>query len=402
MLKNLRLKVTSLSIICLSSASFLVQAKPIENLEFSGFARAVVGYINDDEVDFNGYDDSFNFDSETLLGLRADYQINQKLNIVTQGVAYANPDRKSKIQWLYLDYRPSNNLSFKIGRQRAPLFDFSEVIDVGFAYPWISLPQSVYIPFLFTEFDGILGTYEFSKKHFSGSFDAYYGAFNSDIDLTGNDVNADVKDFFGIIGTVDISQFSFRASVHHAKAQVMIDELIPFQNTLNQLGFVESANSLEINDSAEYQQFSIKWENIDYFARAEYSSFDSDAFLIPNTEGYYVSVGYNFYPFTVHTTFSSSSVKTSSNFPNEIPIGVNQQLDILAFQYQAASTATAVPEIESVSVGIRYDLQSNIALKGDLTFLKEGQGVASNNQRPSPFVVANDSQLLQFAVEWIF
>ena len=132
-----------------------------QDLEFSGFGRVVGGAITDKDLSFSGYDDSLSFEQQSLIALRADYSMSDNISLVGQVIGHSADTRDSGIQWLYINYRASNNLAFKLGRQRIPFFTYSDVIDVGFAYPWISPPLQVYTDYVFSEFDGISSRYDF-------------------------------------------------------------------------------------------------------------------------------------------------------------------------------------------------------------------------------------------------
>ncbi len=335
------------------------------------------------------------------MGLRADATLTDKLHVIAQAVLRASDDRDSELQWLYLDYRPTNGLSFKLGRQRIPLFQFSEAIDVGFAYPWISLPLVVYDSFLFTDYDGLLGTYEFSTHSFSGAIDAYYGEFNGEVNFTNRDFDIEVRDLAGITGSAYVGQFNFRASYHRAAASVGLDDLQPFAQTLRQLGFANSAKSIEINDTAIIRQLSAGWENVDYFARIEFSQLNSSAFFIERTNSYYISVGYNFYPFVAHATLGKSKSKNATA-PNEIPLGIDPQLDFLAQQLDVVQGSISLPDLETTSLGLRYDFRTNIAFKVDLTFTREEQFTFSQNGERLGAGTFSNAELLQVGMEWVF
>jgi hypothetical protein len=126
------------------------------------------------------------------------------LSVVAQAVVRPSGKRDSEIQWLYVDYRPTSDWSFKLGRQRIPFYQYSEIIDVGFAYPWISLPQEVYNPFLFNDYDGLLASYEFSSEQFFGSIDAYYGGYQGDVFLGPYTYETDVNNLVGLAANVQI------------------------------------------------------------------------------------------------------------------------------------------------------------------------------------------------------
>jgi len=271
--------------ICLLCVGLSSNASAEEDgaLEFSGFARLVAGYLNEENSIYSNYENHVSLETDSLLGLRADLELSKKFSLVGQVILFADEQRDSRVQWLYLNYQPSRDWNFKFGRQRAPLFLYSEAIDVGFAYPWITLPSQVYNPFVFSDFDGILATYEFSTQTFSGSFDAYYGEYNGDVGVFDTGLDVEVDDFAGIVGTVSLNNFSFRAAYHRADAEIAIDELEPFKAALRQFGFERSAAALKIDDEVKYRQFSASWDNLDYFTRFEYTNLVSDALSVSYT-----------------------------------------------------------------------------------------------------------------------
>ena len=98
----------------------------------------------DTKLHVNTQLNSISIDNESLIGLQADYQIIDDLAITGQLIGHSGNKRDSGIEWLYLTYTPSNTLKFKLGKQRTPFLSYSDVIDVGYAYPWATLPQQTY------------------------------------------------------------------------------------------------------------------------------------------------------------------------------------------------------------------------------------------------------------------
>ena len=72
--------------ICLLLGSYtcFASAQAEDNLQFSGFARVVMGYLDDSNAEYAGYDDSISLGEQSLLGLQADYQFNETLSITGQ------------------------------------------------------------------------------------------------------------------------------------------------------------------------------------------------------------------------------------------------------------------------------------------------------------------------------
>jgi len=75
-----RLKA-SLFIVGLIITSGFSQAEE-SKIEFSGFARAVVGNLNDDNLIFLGYDNGYSISEQSLFALRADAPISDMISVV--------------------------------------------------------------------------------------------------------------------------------------------------------------------------------------------------------------------------------------------------------------------------------------------------------------------------------
>jgi hypothetical protein len=129
----------------LLSAVVPLQAQEEQDaLQISGFARIVLGALDECEASYLGYDNSLSFDQQSLIALQADYQLNKTFSVTGQIIGHTNDQRESGVEWLYLTYQPNRSTQIKIGKQRTPIFYYSDYMDVGFAYPWITLPQQVY------------------------------------------------------------------------------------------------------------------------------------------------------------------------------------------------------------------------------------------------------------------
>ncbi|MBF7074863.1 hypothetical protein ISG33_15785 [Glaciecola sp. MH2013] len=371
------------------------------SFEFSGFGRIVSGAIDDDSLSFVGYDNELSFSEQSLLAIRGDFSYSEKLSVVAQVLGHSGESRKSGVQWLYLQYEPTTNLSFKLGRQRIPFFNYSDVIDVGFAYDWISPPIQVYTNYVFSDFDGLTSRYKYSASSITGSLNAYYGFFEGELVVSGDRREADVQYVFGLAGDAQWRNFLFSAAYHEGSVSVINQELSGFQDVLRQLNFLQSANSLDIDGNASFYKLGLSYETIDYYIRSEFTAIRSDILFVPDLDAGYLSMGYHFPAVLLHATLASSDAQYGS-FPSEIPFGVNPQLDALGFGYQQVINSLPVDSLDSFTVGIRYDYTINIALKAELSFLSGKQGdraffdvIDSTSQKP-------EALLYQFAVEWIF
>ena len=147
-------KVCILSLIIVATAHHSTALADIsERVEISGFGRIIGGYLSTDSAKYEKYTNSIDFSQQSLLAVQGDVRITDHLSLSGQLLAHASSQRESGVEWLYLNYEPSANWRFKIGKLRTPFFRYSDVLDVGFTYPWISAPQQVYSGFLFSNYE---------------------------------------------------------------------------------------------------------------------------------------------------------------------------------------------------------------------------------------------------------
>lgn len=378
-----------------------VSAKTDDALQFSGFARVVLGYLDESNATYLGYDNGLSLDQQSLIGLQADYQILDNLSITGQFVGHTGNERKTGVEWLYLTYEPTLSTQIKIGKQRTPFFNYSDSIDVGFAYPWITLPQQVYSSIFFSTFDGILANYQWSGKKFGFDIEGFWGSFDDTIYTAGNEITANVNDLRGLITKINYDSWTFRAAYHTTDTFIGLTELEQFSNVLNQFGFTKSAETFDPDGRINFYQVAASYENLNYFFRTEVTKTQTQSSAIPDIDGYFFAAGYNHYPFSSYVSFGKNT-STYGAPANEIPIGFDPQLDALSFDYQAEFKALPVISSQSITLGTRWDWKANVALKAEVTWIEAEQNSNAN------FVILDDVEfdrkapLYQLALEWVF
>lgn len=370
-------------------------------VEFSGFARAVVGHLDDDNLSFLGYDDQYSFGEQSLFALRGDISLNDKVSLVAQAIAHSGDSRDSGIQWLYLDYTPTQNLAFKLGRQRLPFFNYSDVIDVGFAYPWITPPTQVYTTYVFSEFDGILSRYDFASKSVSGSVGAYLGTFDGDIRVSGQLLPVTVDYVVGLLASINYQNFTFSAAYHVGDVNAQTQDLDEFQNTLSMLNFTRSADELTIDDKASFFQLGASYNSLHFFVETEFTKIDTDSAFTPKVDAAYLTLGYNFSPFSVHATIASSTARYAVA-TNEIPLGISPQLDGLHFGFEQIFAALPIDSLASLTLGARYDWRHNVAFKAEVSALKGNDAERAFFDVVDTTKPEREALLFQLAAEWVF
>lgn len=393
--------VSGVALICLGLVSAAANAEN-GKLELSGFGRIVAGFIDDPNVSFEGYENRVSLNEQTLLALQADYHLLDNLTITTQALAHTSSERDSGIEWLYVSYVPHSNWLIKGGRMRTPFYHYSDVIDVGFAYPWISPPQQLYSSFLFYQYDGASVIHNFAMGNISGSIEGYYGSFNGDTQLQEKRYRTNIDGLTGVVlNTSYNTNWRFRASYVNADFAVDLAEITSFANQLRNFGFVQSADSLTMQGEFDIYQVGLALDELDYNLAWEWMKIASNTVLAPNIESYYVQGGMVFQSLTVHLTYADLST-TPSTQATDIPVGVSPALDQLYYAYQSIFSQTQAADLESITLGLRWDAGVNVAFKAEVTQYRGGLGISTFQ----PVANANEFDervnVYQFGMEFVF
>jgi len=390
------------TVLCSLAAPSFASTALSERIEFSGFGRLIGGYLDEKSVEYDGYSDNLSLSQQSLFALQTDVTVTEKLSLSAQLLAHSSEKRESGIEWLYLSYEPTQNWRFKLGKLRTPFFRYSDVIDVGFAYPWILPPQQVYTAYLFSNYEGSSATYISSFDDVTFELEAYYGRFDGDLNQDDRKVAVEVDALFGTILSINSGNFTTRLSVFNSSDfSVNIPELTQFSNVLESAGFIQNAESLRFDSSVTVYQAGFNYDNLDYFFAAEGMKIVSDLLAVPQVDSYYFTAGYNFHPLQAHVTYavSNSSYNASDNL---IPKGVNPQLDQLSFGYDQIISGLPALSLNSLSLGLRWDFTRGMAAKAEITFLdgKPGDNSFFNNVSDPYF--NGKATLYQVGLEWVF
>jgi hypothetical protein len=373
-----------------------------ENLSISGFGRIVGGYLDTNQADFRGYSDSISLQPETLAGLQATYDVNDSFSVTTQAVIRAEDSASdSIINWAYATWQPDDNLVLKAGRMRTPFFALSDVVDVGYSYPWISAPQQVYNAWLFPTFDGLDASWGYSTDQFDTTFEAYLGQYNGQIDLNNNSTDYNVNILGGVIAKINYNNFSFRASHHRGDVDIGITEIDTLSTALHQYGFTSTANALDRKGWVDVDELAMSYDSYDYFFRSEWIRISADMeYLTPLIKSYYLTAGYSISPFTFHVTYANSDVSYKA-FPQEIPLGYNDQLDQLYYAVDSVRSQLSNDSLQSWTLGVRWDFMPKLALKTEVSLL-DGESDANSFFESIQSGFNRDATLYKMSLEWVF
>ncbi len=275
---------------------FLTQEAMAANtdIEFSGFASLVYAKtVDDDEGVLKGAASDIDNDGEyrdfSRLGFRMDAQLSDKLSFVTQVVAYGYEDFEPKFDWAYAAYQITPNVRIDVGRVRLPFYQYSDVLDVGYAYQWIAPPNTIYNKSYIQSIEGLKLNYTTELGEWTSDVVGYIGSSSDTLKSSDRTTTMDIdlEDTWGVAWTIDKDWVSLRAAYGHSKLSldqsqiayitdnVMIlgDDINAEVDLINQAD--PSANIPTVDLSSVYDDMVLKNDDQDVLSLGTTMDFDN-------------------------------------------------------------------------------------------------------------------------------
>ncbi|WP_370980818.1 hypothetical protein [Agaribacterium sp. ZY112] len=388
------------SSVCLGLCAPLALAS---DLQWNGFMSAGGGMASEDGL--AGYDEDLSFNNETILGLQLKGSISDKLSATGQLVARGTEDMKAEMAWAYLSYAATDNTTLRLGRFRTPFYLYSDFLEVGYAYHWISPPSDVYsLPA-----DSIDGIDIVNNSSFAGidlTTQFYVGSINSGFTQGGEEIDTRIRDQAGLALTFNWEWLTLRLSHHEAQKvsfngleNVYVDPAIgtigDLQDALNAMsaglndpGYTQAANNLSVQDERfTFDEMGVKVEWNNLLVVAEMTQLKADSGPLGQQNRAYVSVGYTFGPVMLHVTQSQAN-DDAADIADTITVldpaiygptlaaqtaGMAMAVDGLAQNFVATDRTTN-------TVGMRWDFTPGAAFKLEVSDIDDATDADASGQ----------------------
>lgn len=280
---------------------------------------------------------------DLTIGVQTKYNISENLSITAQGAISTNDMFDSinsydfEKKWLYLDYYLGNDFTIRTGLFQFPIFKTLETGDLGYAKTWTTDPLKVYGVHGYNHFSGaeILKKYFYKEKEFL--FQVSYGLANATLGNQGGRPVYEKSKTNNLLGlTFKITDDNYRLSFGYLHANSDIKRVNKTYGT-----------SVDLGDS-KLEMFALDYElEIDDFI-IKAGIIDGDiSRILPDELRYYLSAEYNFEEFTPYIYYSNE--KLTNKTVSYVPDG--------------PSNALINEKTKNFSIGLRYELNSNSALK---------------------------------------
>jgi hypothetical protein len=385
-----------ISVIALAVAAALPSMASAVDFSYSGFSTAAyaqsdtdlaqVGYIGQPE----GIDSDGTFTTDSKLGVQVTAKFNDQFSAVVQGVAYADLTAKWEphLDWAYVRYQPTSNLSARVGYLRAPTFMFSDSIFIGYANSWVRAPLEVYGLSPAFQLRGVDLVWSTNIGGATVSVQPYYG--DSELDAGEPAMTIEVSEWAGLAVTAQMGSFMARAGYASIELGSTTDQLVDPINTLRSMaalgctGCATDAGALDLNGArVKNSDVGVQFDNGSNLVIVEYAHRESGSYVMPDMHSAYVSYGHRFGNLMPYGTYAIAR-RDDSDMSSAIP--ANSPFAPLA-AIANGTIATGNDDQDSYTLGLRYEVPSFSVLKGAIVKLqydhieaKDGNGMFINVQ----------------------
>ncbi|MEH6343591.1 MAG: porin [Bermanella sp.] len=281
----------------------------------NGFATVGFTRSNVASTSREGINEDVKFDRDSRAGIRFTADIDDNSKFVTQLVGRGVDHWDAELDWAYLDYQLSENVRLRGGRLVLPFFMISETIDVRYSQPWVRPIDEVYGNVPFTGYEGVDGLYSMELGEINLGFQAWLGTSNGE----SSGLQFENENMYGLVVTLDHDDLSVRIG-HH------------FQD-ITIVGFSDFTDV-----KSEFSVLGVQYDGSRWLLLGEATRFKQDRMF--DYVSYYTTLGYRTGRWTPHVTFA--------DFDRDD--GAVQQ---------------------AVTLGLRYDVSANIALKTEVKHVNE-------------------------------
>ncbi len=347
---------------------------PAESIfSLSGFGTLGVVGTNTDGAQYvipsqtHGADKSWSADVDSKVGLQLGARFNSMFSATLQVLSKQNGKGSfdPQMEWAFAKLQATPGLSFRLGRMGAPFFAVSDFRDVGYANTWLRPPIDVYGQVPVSHFDGADVNWQTTVAGRSLSLQAIVGQSASHVEGT----KVKIDDMAGVNASLElVDGLSLRLG--HVRGKLTVDTALVNQlsRVLRLTPFASVGNQIDPNrKDASFSGIGLTYDQGNWLAMMEYTLRKTDTF-IPDTTGWYTTVGYRVGKFTPYVTLSR--IKTdSSNVNNTIPAGLVLGGVPLRAAVNAATDAQNTQQ-KTLGLGVRWDAMRNVAVKAQWDSIK--------------------------------
>ena len=330
-------------------------------VDINGFASIKGGMALSSDDELYGYDDDFSFKNESLAALQVKSDLGDKLSVTAQLLGRGADDWDAEFEWAFLSYDLTDSLRVNAGRLRAPFFKYSDFLDVGYAYDWSRVPQSVY-GLGFNSLEGVAFIHTSTLANYDSTLQFIAGSQSDELGSESNRIDGQIDNTTGITWELSQDDHSFRVAYLRGKATFNGESLDGFTNQLSGLGLSSLAQAIDIKDeTAWFMGVGFSLDKNNWVVVSEVTKTEVKDSYIGESLAYYLSVGHRFDSITPYVSFEKEDNKAETEIYAGLPVS--------SPLYAPVASLVNGQELErnSINVGVRYDFHPSAAFKAQYT-----------------------------------
>ncbi|MBL4865695.1 MAG: hypothetical protein JKY67_04890 [Pseudomonadales bacterium] len=290
------------------------------------------------------YDSQLTFYPDSNMALQFIVDMEEGLTATAQINAVGSTQFDAEIAWAFISWKANSEFTFQAGRQRIPLYYFSDSLEVAYSYHWIRGPIEIYNASM-ANYTGVKLIYETIVSDVPVRFQ-WYGGESSGFNFVSNAAQA-YKDLMGITLDADHKGLAFRATYGQAKYGL--------EGATSTLNGITLDQGLDNGVDISLGNVALRLDRLAYFVMAEYSNYsfgdpqwtDIGGFGVKRGDGWYVSSGIRIGAYTPHITYGA----------------LRFLLDSSAAIFLGLASEDQTLKTRAITVGLRWDFHPSAAFK---------------------------------------
>ena len=250
------------------------EAPVFADIKLTGYASIVAGRVTNGEqflADYpkaGVYDDDWSFSPDTSFGVQLSSDLSEKIKLIIQAISNGASNYDVELDWAYLNYQLSTEISLQAGRKRLPLYYYSDFFDVGYAYYWIRPPADNYT-WQISNYNGLSLLYQPQLREWDALFNIYIGREDSDNNdllsmLADASVDETWKNMVGFVAELSNDWIDIRTAFMRGQLDRTIDDVIAEKDIKQKFsGLSVNLHIDNISILSEFNQYIRDSNNID-------------------------------------------------------------------------------------------------------------------------------------------
>lgn len=421
---NSEVEDTMKYIIFLLTAAFLLLGARLAfandaypNFTVKGFGTLGASGTDTDQLGFRrdikqtpGVSNNWGYATDSRLGLQLDVDINKSWHATAQWVARNNAGDffEQNLDWLFLRWRPVDDLDIRVGRMGFDVFMLSEYRNVGYAYLWMRPPHEFYAVLAPYHFDGADIAKKFEVGEGTLTIKAFGGYSFFQVPTGFSNLAEQGLTVAGGKLAYEYGNWNARIGYAYSLNNLELAPLQPLLNALNSAGVNAvwpDAQSLgqqisSKNKAGHFSSIGLAYDDGLWLAQMEASYINSEASTYSSVASGYLSAGRHIGKVTLYSLFGiSESLNNQVKISNPlVPVPAVVELRNAVDQ---ALNNNDVDE-KSVSLGLRWDVHENIALKTQLSHYWLGNNGTALWLTPASGSTPNTVNVWSVGMDFVF